>query len=62
MNIQEKHKLWTHYIDALHTEAVGLTKWEENFVESVAEQLTTKGSLSPRQEEILERIYAERTR
>ena len=35
-----------------------LTEWEENFVNSIYEQLNRKGSLSPRQAEILERIYA----
>jgi hypothetical protein len=38
-----------------------MTKWEWEFVESVAEQFDIYGSLSERQEEILERIYAERT-
>lgn len=38
-----------------------LTKWEESFVESVQEQFQRRGSISDRQEEILERIYAEKT-
>ena len=39
----------------------GLTKWEKDFVESISEQLDSSGSISDRQEEILERIYAEKT-
>ena len=38
-----------------------LTEWEDNFVSSLKEQLEKKGSLSSKQVEILERIYAERT-
>lgn len=38
-----------------------LTKWEQSFVESLDDQLTRNGSISSRQEEILERIYAEKT-
>lgn len=38
-----------------------LTKWEQDFIESISEQFDERGSISDRQEEILERIYAERT-
>lgn len=38
-----------------------LTEWEENFVDNVKKQLERRGSLSPAQVEILERIYAEKT-
>ena len=38
-----------------------LTKWETDFIESVAEQFDRRGTISDRQEEILERIYAEKT-
>lgn len=38
-----------------------LTEWEENFVKSVRKQFDRKGTLSDRQIEILERIYAEKT-
>ena len=34
-----------------------LTKWEEDFILSVQEQINTKGFISERQEEILDRIY-----
>ena len=38
-----------------------LTKWEDDFIESIGEQFADTGSLSDRQEEILERIRAEKT-
>lgn len=50
-----------HWIDTISTEGRGLSKWEGDFVESVAEQFEERGSISDRQEEILERIYAEKT-
>lgn len=40
--------------------ACGLTKWEEDFVESLRAQFEDHGQLSERQEEILERIYEEK--
>lgn len=38
-----------------------LTEWETNFVQSVKKYLEDKGRLSPKQVEILERIYADKT-
>lgn len=38
-----------------------LNEWEERFVASVKQQLEKKGSLSPNQIEVLERIYADKT-
>lgn len=58
MTDSEKYKDW---IETIQIRGRGLTKWEEDFVESVSEQLTARGSLSPRQADILERIYAEKT-
>lgn len=49
------------WIDALRTPAKMLTDWEERFVASVSVQLELRGSLKPRQVEILERLYAEKT-
>jgi hypothetical protein len=51
----------SHFLDLIQTEAHGLSKWEEDFIDSVAEQLVKRRSLSDRQFEILERIYAEKT-
>lgn len=38
-----------------------LTKWEEGFIIDMRDQWDRTGSLSDRQFEILERIYAEKT-
>lgn len=38
-----------------------LTDWEESFVESIKDQWDRKHFLSPKQREILERIYDEKT-
>lgn len=40
--------------------AAKLNGWERRFVASVAEQLAQRGTLSDRQREVLERVYAER--
>jgi len=45
----------------LHEVKHPLTPWEKNFIESIADQFDRKGSLSEKQEAILERIYAEKT-
>ncbi len=50
-----------HWIDELGEVMHRLSKWEAYFVESLAEQFDERHSLSDRQEEILERIYAEKT-
>jgi hypothetical protein len=55
---RENVKLW---IDTVNEEGRGLTEWEEDFMDSITEQFETRRSLSERQEEILERIYAEKT-
>lgn len=57
----ERAKLHQNWIDACVNESKKrLTKWEENFLESISDQLTRTGSLSDRQAEILERIYQEK--
>jgi len=37
-----------------------LSAWEEEFLDSIEEQLERRGTLSDRQIEILERIYTEK--
>ncbi len=49
------------WLNAIEETGRGLSKWEEEFVESVREQLKNVGRLTERQQEILERIYAEKT-
>jgi hypothetical protein len=64
-------KMWTpkpqellqQWIDDILEEASdNLSDWESSFVDSVHSQLNRKGQLSERQEEILEKIYAEKTK
>lgn len=51
-----------HYIDTILDEAEEkLTDWERNFIENIMSQVSIYGQLTQKQEEILERIYAERT-
>ena len=58
----EKQKLYKSWIDACINESKRrLSKWEEEFLESISDQLTNRGDLSERQAEILERIYSEKT-
>jgi hypothetical protein len=58
MTDQEK---WQYWIETIQTEGKYLSKWEKDFVESISDQLQTKGRLFERQVEILERIYSEKT-
>ena len=44
------------WIEAVQGHGRGLTKWEEEFIDSIADQMEERGNLSGRQEEILERI------
>ena len=50
-----------NWIDVIKTEGQGLTKWEIDFIDNVEFQLTSHGYLTERQEEILERVYSEKT-
>ncbi len=38
-----------------------LSEWEERFVESIEEQFKINGRISDKQEEIIERIYKEKS-
>jgi len=57
---ESQKKLVEEWFKSIEETGVNLSKWEEDFVESVKEQFTKRGSLSEKQLEILERIYAER--
>ena len=50
-----------HMLTKIQEEGRGLNKWEEGFIESIKEQFESNGSLSEKQTEILERIYAAKT-
>ena len=44
-------------LDHIKAGARGMSDWEVNFIESIANQFSSVGRLSERQLEILERIY-----
>ena len=50
-----------YQIEAIQDEGQGLTDWEAEFIPSIAEQFERTGELSERQQQILARIYDERT-
>lgn len=50
-----------HFLKELENPVKDLTPWEMNFVISITDQFNRKGTLSDKQFEILERIYAEKT-
>jgi hypothetical protein len=50
-----------NWITTVNEEGRNLTKWELDFMDSISEQFATKQWLSDKQEEILERIYSEKT-
>lgn len=58
---QSQKEIIQHMLTALETPSQELTKWEENFLGSIAEQFEKRGTLSDKQFEILDRIYAEKT-
>ncbi len=58
---KDQHTLAAHMLSALESPSRELTKWEEQFIESLTEQFEERGHLSERQMEILERVYAEKT-
>lgn len=50
------------WIDAIQDEASDkLTPWETDFIDSIATQVSLGRTLTQKQEEIVERIYAEKT-
>lgn len=61
-----QYQLYQSWIDVIKTDGVNLTKWEEDFVQSIENQLEKNKQreqpLTERQAEILERIYAEKTK
>lgn len=50
-----------HFLEELANPTKPLTVWESGFIESLQDQFDRRGTLSDRQFEILERIYAEKT-
>ena len=52
------HREW---LDAIIDNGVNLSEWEKQFIESLHDLLDRGGSLSEKQAETLERIYATKT-
>lgn len=60
MKINSK-QTYEEWLWAIREHAHGLSVWEAEFIDSIAEQLAERGTLSERQVGILERIYSEKT-
>lgn len=56
----ERYSIFQQWIEACER-SDKLTDWEANFIASVRRYLESRGSLSAKQEEVLERIYADKT-
>lgn len=53
---------YAQWLDAIEADGLNLTKWEEDFIASIRDRFDRGWTtLSERQAEILERIYAEKT-
>lgn len=57
----DQRKLASHMLRELESPSKQLTNWEQNFIESVTEQFHDRDSLTDKQLQIIERIYAEKT-
>jgi hypothetical protein len=57
----DRRQLLEHWVHELQNPSKTLTSWELSFLENVSDQLDRTGSLSTRQQEILEALYAEKT-
>jgi hypothetical protein len=49
------------WITLVNEEGRGLNKWEQDFMESITDRFERSRFITDRQEEILERIYSEKT-
>jgi len=61
METKQTREVIEHFFKELENPKDKLTDWELQFLESIQDQFNRKGSLSTKQFQILERIYAERT-
>lgn len=58
---QTERAAHVEWVRVIQEQGTGLSKWEQDFVESVGDQLTSGRYLSEKQADILERIYADKT-
>jgi hypothetical protein len=54
-------ELIAHMLNELDTPIKALSPWENQFIESLTDQVNRGATLSDKQFDILERIYAEKT-
>lgn len=59
INMTKEPDVIEDWINRVQTEGRNLSKWEENFMESIQERFERTRFITDRQEEILERIYTE---
>ncbi len=59
--MKQTKEVISDWIDKVNSEGRGLSKWELGFMESITDQFAEYGAISDKQEEILERIYANKT-
>lgn len=57
----QKPEVIEYWINTINDEGINLSKWEQDFMESITEQWERRRSVSDKQEEIIERIYADKT-
>ena len=57
----QKPEVIEHWINTINEEGRNLSKWELSFMESITDQFSRSNTVSDKQEEILERIYADKT-
>lgn len=61
MKTPKTREMIEHMLKELERPVKDTTPWEMNFLISIQDQFNRKGTLSDKQFEILERIYAEKT-
>ena len=59
--MRQPREILEKWLSAINEDGKGVTIWEQEFCDSLDSQLTDFGRISEKQEQILERIYAERT-
>lgn len=62
LDLTTEQSEWWGWVETIMSQGVNLTKWEEDFVQSIQDRFEEgRFNLSEKQAEILERIYVEKT-
>lgn len=62
LDLTREQSAWFGWLDTIEAEGRDLSKWEEDFCQSIRERFDAgRFNLSEKQAEILERIYVEKT-